>query len=586
MSNPSNIRISQVYDPRISVQNTILNQGSESVNFVIDRVSDNTQFTTQSADTTSNGQLAWNNITIDPNQGLSSLIVITTPVRITFTAQPGSIGTLINDGTDAPRSSLFMKNDSNISLGLNSSTLSESTRYYMHALAHYGYNYDSLLNQFSFTMRSCIDNDWQYNPGANNNVLGTYENSSVMNGVMARGAYKNIQWKLVSQVGVDAACVAVVDILYTDVVPISPLNISDYPKYCIPGVNNLTLQVNMNPQIKFLWSHSASSTGLINESGSSIVIGSGTNTYGNQATMYYQLYSIPQELTSGIPPALCDYVYPYYYTNNFITPGPAVTNGSQVSITTQSITPQGIPKYIYVWAEIADSVRDVTTPYWFLSPQQITVNFGNKQNTLTSIVPVPGQPFNVQLYTYIAAKNGCRDTMSQFLRTPVMCISPEDLNLDPGNITGMSQQSTLTIVLTVQNNSGANISACTLNTTIVYEGAIMYSGAAGGGRFTSYGNIVSPAILREATILSSRYYHVDRANRDYLGGLSMSSLLNSAKNIGKSVVKGVQTALPYVKSGISAAEKYLPVAAAAVGAGFVAGQRMDRGRLQARLSNY
>lgn len=576
------VTVSQVYDPRISVQSTLLDTNSGNVNFVVNRVTKNTQFFSQVADTTTNGQIAFNNVTIDPNSGMSSMLIVTTPVTLRLVAGVGSVGNLLNVGGDAPRPTLFMKNSSNLQLTLNGSTVSEQTRYYLHALAHYGFNYTSILNQYSFTMKSCLDNDFEYTIGNNNCVLNQYVDMNVVNGVMPRGAYNGINYIIRSNTPTEA----IVDVLFTDVIPVSPLNISDYPKYCIPGINSLSIQVSMNPLTKFLWSHSLDGGSIIDDSLSQVYVGTnygpGGNPFGLQSTLYYQLYDIPSELTGGVPASIRNYVYPYYYTNSYSNSTNApIAPGSQSTIVSNSITPQGIPKFIYVWAEMDDNQYTNSTPYWFLSPLQITVNFLNKQNSLTSVTPVIGQPTNTQLYNLIAVKNGFRGTIAQWLRTPVLCITPEELNLDSDMLAGMSQQSTLSITMTVRNNHPSiTVTNPTLYMTIVYEGAMFYSGAAGGGTFSTVGNIISPAILQNAKILSSQYYHIDKQNQDYLGGLSMKQILDAAKSVGKKVIHGAATAAPYVA-------RYAPLALAALGAGqgggFVGGQQMNRRMLKDRL---
>lgn len=602
------IKISQVFDPRCSVSNTILGSDSSNVNFIINRCSDNIQYFNYTADSTSRGQIAFNNITIDPNVGLGSLLIVTTPVTVFVKTDAGgsapgpspTVGYAQNDGI-APRPSLFMKNSANVTLGLNSCTMTESTRYYLHALAHYGYNYDEMIDMFSITMRSCLDNDTTYDTNANNNVLAEYKTMPAGNAIMTRGAYKDIQWTISNG---DAAGFYV-HILFTDIVPVSPLNIADKPKYCIPGVNNLTLQINMSPEVRDLISLSSLTlvgAGLpaanqvnVNLSACQVWIGQNapgiTNPYGTQAKLWYQLYNIPPELTDGIMPSLRNYIYPFYSTNSFINSSQQTLTGggNSFSMTSNSVTPSGVPKYIYIWAELNDLSRDPSMPYWFFAPKQLTVNFLNKQNSLTSIIPIEGQRCNTQLFTLIAAKNGYRGCLAQFKKCAVICLTPEDLNLDSGLLTGMIQQSSLTVTYEVYDNVAVNPAPSTvdLHITLVYEGALTYQGGSGGGMFNIMNNIVNPALLQNAEILQSKDYYINNADRDYLGGFSMKQLFNSAKGVARSVVKGVQTAAPYIQKGAEAVTKYAPAALAALGAGsgggFVAGQQLGRKYLRDRL---
>ena len=252
------IVISQVYDPRCSVRDTILGSDTSNVNFVIDRVSENIQYFNFTADTTSAGQIAFNNITIDPNQGLGSMLLVTVPVTLAIVNGTNPLPTFSNTtfgynpsgGNGAPRSSLFMKNSSNIQLTLNGTSVTEATRYYLHALSHYGGTYDSVLSQYSFLMRSCLDNDFTYDILATSNVLGGYKNMPVANGVTSRGAFQDIQWKVSRPSGATPAgdsnnYVTFIDILYTEVIPVSPLNIADKLKYCLAGVSQLGVQINL-----------------------------------------------------------------------------------------------------------------------------------------------------------------------------------------------------------------------------------------------------------------------------------------------------------------------------------------------------
>ncbi len=608
------IVISQVYDPRCSVRDTILGSDTSNVNFIIDRVSENIQYYNYTADSTGPGQIAFNNITIDPNQGLGSMLLITVPVTLAIVPSgtlPALDTTVLGynpqPNAGAPRSSLFMKNSSNVQLSLNGTNVTEATRYYLHAVSHYGGTYDSLISQYSFLMRSCLDNNYEYTPGTNSNVLSGYNDMPVANGVSPRGAFQNIQWT-VTPAGVNGSnsSVTFIDILYTEVIPVSPLNIADKLKYCLAGISQLGVQINLTPELKYLWSAAAVFPPLpapqvrsnpINEALSRVFVGQNasitisgagggtfthSNIYGNQAKMYYQLFNIPPEQTDGIQPSLRNYVYPWNNTNNFTTSyNAALAPGAKAVVTSNSITPQGIPKYIYCWAEMQDGDRSTIDPYWFLGVEQITVNFLNKQNTLNSIIQLTGQPFNTLLYTWLCSKNGYKGSLAQFSRCPVICISPEDLNIDAGMLTGMQQQSSLTITMNLVNNSQITLTnGCVMHITLVYEGAMFYQGGAGGGTITTMNNIVNPSLLQNAQILDTKQYYFDHHNRDYLGGLSMKQLFDSAKGVARSVLKGAQTVAPYVA-------KYAPVALAALGAGsgggFVAGQQLGKKYLKDRL---
>ena len=583
----SSVNISQVFDPRSSVQNTLMDPVTGNVNYVINRVSKNVQFYSQAADTTSFSNIKFSNVNNDPSVGISSTLIVTVPVSLKLVAAPGSVGNLIVPGAGAPRSSFFMKNNAGIILTLNSQNFTEAPYFYMHAAAHYGYNYETIANNYSYTMKNILDNNWSYNVGDNNCVLNQYQDTSLVCGIPARGAYEGITWS-VRPGAVDPTQEVIVDILFTEAVPISPLNFSDYPKYCLPGVSTFGLQLTYTPLIKNLWSYSRDTGAIIDETASQVYIGNDPNcVYGNQAYMWYQTFDIPRELTLGRNPSELNYVYPYYSTQSFQTFFSPMANGASQQLQTNTITPQGVPSRIYLFAEMNDNERTASDPYWFLAPELINITFLNKQQVLASVTIVPGQTFNTQLYTLIAAKNGCKDSLPQWMRTPVICLTPEDLNLDSNLITGQQQQSSLQAKYTVKNISGKNLlQQVMLTMTIVYEGAITYTptSAGSGGVFTPVANIANAEMLKNANILSSRYYYLDQLNRDYFGGLSMKQLLDSAKNIGSKVVKGIETAAPYVKS---AAKFAAPLALAALGAGngggFVGGQQVDRRMLRNRL---
>jgi len=163
------------------------------------------------------------------------------------------------------------------------------------------------------------------------------------------------------------------------------------------------------------------------------------------------------------------------------------------------------------------------------------------------------------LYQLIASKNGCKIPFSQFRNTPVYCITCEDLNLDAEEFAGQSQQSNLSINATISNITPYTINNVVFNTCIVYEGAILYNGAAGGGNFSVITNIVKPNFLNNARIEPNSLYYIAQ-DHDYLGGLSIRDIVESAKHVASKGLEFAKRAAPYVIPAAAAAVPYVSAA--------------------------
>ena len=559
--------ISKVYDPRIAVERLVLGQ---QPNLVIEQSSSNMQFSQVNASTVGQNTISWNNVTWDPNNGLNRFMYVSVPVTFTFT---GSVTapqtTLLMPGLDAPRSHFFKCVNSS-SVTINTTTLTENTSVYVDSLSWFGGRSDK-INDYTLSFSHILDNDVDYIPSSNNNVLGTYANSAIY-GAEGRGAYgggapgtgftgqQPVLWRVAS----NGATGAVVHCLFNEPCYVSPFSQLDQDKPALIGIKNLIIQLAVEPNGDILWSHSASA--LTPTFTVTATLGDVNNYYGALPVLHYQLLTIPRSIFSdNLPPAAHQFVYDYYVTQvNTQTIGNiGITGDSQYgTVSSNAITPNSVPRYIYLWIAPQNSQIEVTQPFNYAVIESINIQFGNKQNLLSNFKNLNGLNFNPDLFKYICQKNNLNMSLNQFAGHvgSIIAIDPvEDLNLDYWNTTGETNYSTFTATISYHNQSNYQMTNAQLNIVFVNYGLLLYDGA---GTFISYTNIVKPEYLAKAMILDNKDYYYDKQKIDYLGGFSAKESLKTIGRVGQKIIPGVQKAIPLLNliPGVNTVTPYVQAA--------------------------
>lgn len=568
-SSLSLLNVAKVYDPRVDIRQNLIQDG---IKFTVEAPAQYIQYFQVQSSTTSNNNISFTNLSWDPNQALSRFIYISVPVRLTLqtlTTVPGTPNAMFPNQQCGPKNT-FMRAVTTTSVKLNNTTLNETPNQYISALQYYGYKTEDTPTDYSYSFNRVLDTDSLYanNTGSNNNPLGIYKDAPML-GQMPRGAYRNILWKVVADPAeVGPNTVATVDILFNETLDLAPFNFGEHDqKGGICGIQNLTLQLTINPLVQLLW---ANGTAFPILPTSTVQIG-GSTTYGTQAVLHYQLFQIPASITDM--PMRQKMIYQRNSTQVVQKNIGAVTlppvGSLYGSVTSDAIIPITVPKYIYVFIGESDNNITCEQSNAWLSITGMQVTFGNKQNVFSSIVKANSiQNFNVDLFKLICLKNGIKMNLPQFATKTgsVICIDvAEDCQLDPYEAAGMFNNSSFQITVDYYNQLGYSLVNATLTIVFINEGLLYYNGDLS---FTQIMNVTSRDMLASVNIIDSQHYYYMKDNENYLGGLSLKSITDAAKSALRTVGSVAQKALPYVQKGVEYAAKAAPVLA---GLGYVAG---------------
>lgn len=568
-SSLSLVKVAKVYDPRVDIRQNLIEDG---IKFCVEAPAQYIQYFQVQSSTTSNNNISFTNLSWDPNQALGRFVYISVPVRLTLqtlTTAPGKANAMVENNQCGPKNT-FLRAVTTTSVKLNNTTLNETPNQYISALQYYGYKTEDTPTDYSYSFNRVLDTDTKYslNVGANNNPLASYTDAPML-GQMSRGAYKNVLWTIVSlpaEVGPNTE--ATVDILFNETLDLAPFNFGEHDqKGGICGIQNLTLQLTINPLIQLLWANGTSFPILPT---STIQVG-GANTYGTQAVLHYQLFQIPASITEI--PMRHKMIYQRNSTQvvqkNFGAVPPVPLGSLYGSVTSDAIIPISIPKYIYVFIGESDNNITCEQSNAWLSITGMQVTFGNKQNVFSSIVKANSiNNFNIDLFKLICLKNGIKMNLPQFATKTgsVICIDvAEDCQLDPYEASGMFNNSSFQITVNYYNQLGYDLVNATLSVVFINEGLLYYNGDLS---FTQLLNVTSRDMLASVNIIDSQHYYYMKDNENYLGGLSLKSITDAAKSALRTVGSVAQKALPYAQKGLDFAAKAAPVLA---GLGFVAG---------------
>lgn len=550
--------VSKVYDPRLNLAPHLLGKG---VDYVVEQ-GGKVQYYQAAANTAATNNITWSSITFDPNNVLSQLVWTSVPVRFTCSGTPAAgAANLLNNGVFAPRSH-FYKTVTNISVKINNENLNETpNQWNISATSWYNFMRHNLFDKSTYSFSSILDNDNQYNPAANNNVLAGYENSSIF-GADARGSFQNILYKITPDPDTPTTN-CIVDVLYCEPLPLAPFCINDDLKCGIVGINNMNVQLTVNPIAQLLLSLSNQS-GVTNFNAvPSISISN--PTYGSPILHYY-LLSVPPQIS--VAPSLEQTAYALPTTQVTQKQVSRINQGSPFNVVSDSLIPNSVPKYIYIFINESDANIQYTQPFNWLSITGITVNFANNQALLNPIIlsnlgANNGLPYNIDLYKTICSKNGCKMSFQQWAQRvgSVMRIDVnEDLNIGNYNTAGEANNTSFQFTLSGFNQTSYDCVNPVLTVVFINEGMLYYNGA---GAFSKYTNLSKPEMLNAQNVETNAMYYYDKSTQNFLGGLPLAALLatslsaarKGAHAIGRVAEKAipyVERSLPYVQRGAQA----------------------------------
>lgn len=571
-------KVSKVYDPRVNLSNSII-RGDESIDLTIEQGSSSVQYFQENASSAANNQITWTNINWSPALGLGRFVYISVPVTFTFTAEGNQINKngigqgFLTSSMDAPRSH-FMRCVTSSSVSFGNITCNETPAQYISALSWY--NKKGFDPKTSFGFSHILDNNVIYNPSVNNNVLGSYGNNGIY-GSEGRGAYEGVYFKYgTTTVGLNPdlyynassnTTVQKAYVLFNEPLYVSPFMLSGDEKFGSPiiGINNgFSITLTLNPLPGLLWSHAAEPLSGVNILSTNVELNDGNNIYGLLPTFHYQLFTIPKSISPD--PIHLNTIIQYNSTKIIRQSFGNLAIGESNILPFNNFTPVSVPKMIYVFVSEADTEADITKPFNFMNIQNINVTFGNNQNILANVVIKNKTDINTDLFQIICQKNGLQMTAPQFSKFvgSVVAIDPaEDLNLDDW-VSGESNLTNLQVTVTFKNNTGRAVNNLYGTLVTIQEGAILYNGTS--GTFSQIVNLVNPQFIKTDLIKTNASYYYQKDGENYLGGLSLSSLIrhipyigplyDDAKDIAKTVAKYTHKAIPYVKEALPYIEDF------------------------------
>lgn len=574
-SSLSLLNVAKVYDPRVDVRQNLIQDG---IKFTVEAPSQYIQYFQIDASSASNNNISFTNLSWDPNQALGRFMYMAIPVRFTLLFTGNQVAALGGNGVYAPKNT-FMRAVTTTSVKLNNTTLNETPNQYISALQYYGYKVDDAPTDYSYSFNRVLDTQTLYtaSSGSSNNPLGIYTDGTLI-GQLPRGAYKDILWRIQTAAAFDGGSnttTMVVDVLFNETFDLAPFNFGEHDqKGGICGIQNLTIQLTINPLVQLLWANAIAAPVLPT---STVSIGT-ANSYGSKPVLHYQLYTIPQSIVDM--PMRQKMIYQRNSTQVVQkSVAASVLNQSSGSFLSDAIIPISVPKYIYIFLGESDNNIKCEQCNAWVSITDLQITFGNKQNVFSNLISsnnlasgagasLNSSRFNIELYKLICLKNGIKMNLPQFASQTgsVICIDvAEDCQLDPSEAAGMFNNSSFQVRGNYWNQLGYTVTDLQLTIVFINEGLLYYNGDLS---FTQIMNVTSRDMLASVNIIDSQHYYYMKDNENYLGGLSLKSITDAAKSALRTVGSVAQKALPYAQKGIEYAAKAAPVLA---GLGYVAG---------------
>lgn len=362
-------------------------------------------------------------------------------------------GNLIQLGAnDAPRAQPIASTTNTVQVSLNNDQFSTNLNQYWTGLTRY-HNTLNNRDEFLSMTPSFLDKSQQYSDlsGLNasaRNPLGSYADSS--DGEVLRGGYSRIV------INSNTPTAANITLTVTEPLYLSPFIFTGKElESGLVGVNNMSI-VMTNGDLSRVWSHSTLGNTI-----STLVV----NLLSSEAQLHY----LTANVTDVLP---LQQSWPYFEITSYPTtvvgnnPDGSLAPNAVVVQSMNSIQIKAIPEKIYVFARRSDSTQTILTTDTFAGITNVRLTYGNRTGLLSSAS-------QEELYQF-SLKNGLKMNFTEFSKNigSVICIKPgEDIGLDALSASGLLDNQTLTMDVTLQNLSAANI-FLTLYIVVVNAGTV------------------------------------------------------------------------------------------------------------------
>ena len=487
-----------------------------------------------------------------PNIAISREVLVHMTYRVTFTGTAGTLngGTLLYPGLyDAPRSMPLASTTQSAQATINNASVAMNTYQVIHPLMRCNISDDELRRDFSLAP-SMLDSYQNYDDpytqgyGIANDPLQNYGQNSYFN---PRGGFP---LTIVSNPAVGAGNPATAIVEFETVEPLimSPFNNAGDNNVAFIGVQTLTLQLNFI-NIARVWSHSA---------------GNGNAGVISAVTVAFPV--APELLLNFITPSPLQDIplsNVYSYNTTDIYPqdlAQTVAPGATVTINSQNIQLNYIPRRILAFVRRSDATSTFATTDTYFRINGVSINFDNISGVLSGA--------NSQQLYEMSKNSGLNMTWTEWDK-----FIGSVLILDVGRGL-MLQDSTEAPSLTVTKQFQMQLSVTNLNPTETITPAL-YIVTIADGLITVEGNsaILQNTVLSRDDILSvgedAKVARAWEKASNWFGGklVEKSSALISRMRGSRSGSS---------RGGVS-------VGGAVIGGAVIGGARMSKSSLASRL---
>lgn len=446
-------------------------------------------------------------------------------LRLDFVAE-----TLVNNTTvlqnqaDALRAYPLSRMINSLNISINNSSVSVNLSDVLPALMRYNNPANQRMKELSTTPH--FQDVYQRYEDAlavtsNMNPLGSASNSAYE---WQRGAFPVVEFSNanVAVAGTGKTAYVIYDL--SEELMLSPLLFGDEDGAGLTGIKNLTITLNLKPNVQnYLWS-------------------SATNANRTMTSITASFVNPPQIVTRNITPKAIDAipmapVYNYHKVENYPTDSASLAPNASRTVSTNTIQLSTIPSRFYVFAQRQVASFDYGKTDTFLRIDNVSVTFGNRTGLLSNAT-------RQNLYM-ISKKNGysygyedwCGITheisanANYGLSGSVLCIDPaRDLGLDSLSSAGLASQVQLQMSVGLTNINQTDTFAFTLWVVVVSEGSMVISNG---------DTVLQLGILSQADILNAQpRYDLNYSDiQKWQGGDFFSSLKQNLSKLGNFVQK-------------------------------------------------
>lgn len=506
---------------------------------------------------------------------VNSTLIAQFPVRMRFNTNAPNGNPLLRSSYDAPRAFGLQAAITTITCNMGGAEFSCQIGEYIHALAHLGFGQYMLANHLSGTP-NYLDNAQNYIDmvGSINNPLGTIGDKTSFS-VQPRGSF---EWNVVH----NDQNYAVVDVVFTEEIFLSPWNVSKHQHAGFIGLQAIDIRMNFigqNPAYR-MFSH-CDGGALAPGPFTSSQIAFNDFTSVDPAPFSYDGIAGPQllmeflsaPLTESIP---LNNIYPLYNVQSYITTfnTTVAPNTSTGFITTNNIVFGRIPNRVIIFAREANQYlqSSPTKSDTFLAIEKINVFFDNQPAMLSS-----ANQYNLW---EIARENGCNLSFTEWkgqVYRPGSLVNKmgltgsilplvfgKDITCNPGTAGGSGGQYNFYFQIQLKNIDTVNPKNIAIYTVAISEGVLNINNGVAMGNYDIISNV---DVLTSQTSMSPYINYNDI--KDVNGGNVWTNIKHFGKDIWESIKQFAHQAAelykkakPYIGPLVDAGKIMLPLFAA------------------------